>query len=141
MKLLQKLKICSPQMQNKHLVRKSKILTKVTLTNWFDHECGVARNAYHNIRKLYNKHKTVYFKNLKTVSKEYKNTISKSVKRFKNQRVEKLRNLKTSKPREFWKIINSVDKRRSQVPPFDELHTFLKNLNSNESEQTAEGIK
>ena len=27
-----------------------------THKKWFYHECRVARNAYHNIRKLYNKH-------------------------------------------------------------------------------------
>ena len=104
---------------------------------WFDNECRVARNAYHRIRKLYNKHKTTYYKNLlKTVSKEYKCKISKSVKNFKNQRVQKLRNLKTSNPKEFWKIINSVDKRSYQMPPLDEMHNFFKNLNSDDNDQT-----
>ena len=84
----------------------------------------------------------MYFKNiLKTVSKEYKSTIAKAVKSYKNQRVEKLRNLKTSKPRDFWKIINSVDKRSDNLPPLDELHSFFfKKLNSTENEQTNEGI-
>ena len=104
---------------------------------WFNQECRGARNLYHNARKLYNKHKTLYFKNaLKTVSKEYKSTISKAVKNFKKQRVDKLRNLKTLKPRDYWKIINSVDKHSSSLPPLNELHAFFKELNSAEKEQT-----
>ena len=40
---------------------------------WFDSDCRKARNIYHNARKLYNKHKTLYYKNmLKTVSTAYK---------------------------------------------------------------------
>ena len=112
--------------------------TKTILSNknknckkWFDKECREARNTYHNVRKLYNKHKNTYFKSLlKTVSKEYKNKISKNIRKFKNQRVNKLKTLKTSNPKEFWKIINSVDKQSSSVPPLSELHTFFKNLNS-----------
>ena len=43
---------------------------------WFSFECRNARNSYHKARKLYNIHKTEYYKTLlKTVSKTYKNTV------------------------------------------------------------------
>ena len=39
---------------------------------WFNFECRNARNSYNKIRKLYNIHKTEYYKTLlKTVSKTY----------------------------------------------------------------------
>ena len=58
---------------------------------WFNKECHEARNVYHHIRKLYNRHKTAYFKTLLTiVSKEYKSKISQNMKKFKNQTVSKL---------------------------------------------------
>ena len=72
---------------------------------------------------------------LKTVSKDYKCKISKNRAKFKNQRVDRLRNLKTSNPKEFWKIINSVDKRNTPLPPIGELHDFFKNLNSHDNDQ------
>ena len=72
---------------------------------------------------------------MKTVSKDYKCKISKSRAKFKNQRVDRLRNLKTSNPKEFWKIINSVDKRNTPLPPIGELHDFFKNLNSHDNDQ------
>lgn len=85
---------------------------------------------------MFNKYKTPYYKNLlKSVRKEYKLSISKNVKKFKNQRVEKLKSIKTTNPKEFWKIINSVDKTCSKLPPLDELHNFFKNLNSSDSDQ------
>ena len=35
-----------------------------THKEWFDNECKRARNVYHYTRKLYNKHKNTYYKNL-----------------------------------------------------------------------------
>ena len=73
--------------------------------------------------------KNTYFKDLlKSASKNYKSRITQSVKTFKSQRVEKLRNLKSTNPKEFWKIINSVDKKNTHTPPLDELHNFFKNF-------------
>ena len=59
---------------------------------WFNFECRNARNSYPKIRKLYNIHKTEYYKHLlKTVNKTYKNTIHKSINKYKNEKIEKLR--------------------------------------------------
>ena len=55
--------------------------------------------------------------------------------KFKKIRVRKLRNLKTSNLKEFWKLINSEDRRSPQMPTLDELHNFFKNLNSNDNDQ------
>ena len=105
---------------------------KITHQNkpWFDSDCHKARNSYHNARKLYNKHKTQYYKNiLKTVSKAYKRTISTSVKKHKNIKVQKIKQLKSKKPRDFWKIINSVDKKETTLAPLEKLHDFFRSIN------------
>lgn len=81
---------------------------------WFNFECRKARNVYHKARKLYNKYKTLHYKNiLKSVSKDYKNTISLSVRKFKQDRVLKLKTLRSNNPKEYWKIINSIDKQKN----------------------------
>ena len=106
---------------------------------WFNTECKNARNIYHNARKMYNKAKTQFYKNrLKIVSKEYKNIISKSVKNFKKSRVEKLRNLRHTNAKEYWKIINSAEQKDVRSPPLNDLYTYFKNLNSNDTSHSSE---
>ena len=105
--------------QNKHMNKK-----------WFNQECRNARNTYHYIRKQYNMYKTVHYKNrLKNVSKLYKRAISKNVTIYKNEKISKLKNLKRAKPRDFWKIINSVNKQENYTAPLHELYKYFKSLN------------
>ena len=69
---------------------------------WFNKQCINARNTYHKTRKMYNKYKSDYYKNLlKAVSKNYKQTLSTHKKTFQNQKVEKLRRLKNANPKEY----------------------------------------
>ena len=97
---------------------------------WFNAECRAARSTYHKTRKLYNKYKTTHYKLLlKTVSKEYKNKMSQNIRRYKNNRIEKLKNLKYAKPREFWKIINSIDEKNNKTAPLQDLYNYFKNIN------------
>ena len=51
---------------------------------WFNTECFRTRNLYHTCRKIYNRHKTNYCKNIffKFVSKKYKTTLSKTHKKL-----------------------------------------------------------
>ncbi|MEW8546895.1 MAG: reverse transcriptase family protein [Candidatus Thiodiazotropha sp.] len=108
-----------------------------TNKKWFNKECRSARNKYHYIRKIYNKNKNTYNKNLlKAASKEYKTSISKNMKKYKNERINKLKKVKTSNPKEFWKILNSADKRTSHMPPLKDLYKYFKDLNSNKAEKT-----
>ena len=77
---------------------------------WFNAECFEARNTFHKVRKLYNKYKTAHYNNLlKNISKEYKMKMNRSFEKFQNENICKLCHLKSAKPREFWKIINSLD--------------------------------
>ena len=101
---------------------------------WFNRSCINARNIFHKTRKLYNKYKTDYYKNLlKTVSKNYKNTLSKHFKKFKTERVKKLRRLKTTDPKQYWKIINSDKKTNETSAPLNELFNFYKSTSEIEN--------
>ena len=52
---------------------------------WFNIPCIRARNLYHKTRKMYNRYKSDYYKNmLKAVSTNYKKTLSLQQKRFKD---------------------------------------------------------
>ena len=109
-------------------------LNKPTKKKWFNQECRSARNTYHYVRKQYNKYKTNHLKNLlKIVSKQYKGAISKNINMFKKEKINKLRNLKDAKPRNFWKIINSVDKKEKSTAPLHELYDYFKTLNEDDN--------
>ena len=65
------------------------------------------------------------------MSKEYKNVIKQSISRFKTEKINKLKNLKNAKPREFWKIINSVDKKENNSNvPLEDLYKYFKEINA-----------
>ena len=97
---------------------------------WFNRKCINARNLYHKTRKMYNKYKTNYYKNLlKIVSKNYKRTLYTQNKIFKANRVEKLRRLKTNNPKEYWKIINSDKKNEDSQASLEDLFNFYQHMN------------
>ena len=97
---------------------------------WFNRECRVARNVYHNTRRLYNRYKSDHNKKnlLKTVSKNYKHTISKRIKSYDNERINKLRDLRSSNPKEYWKILNASDRRKRSEACLDDLYSFFKSI-------------
>ena len=66
------------------------------------------------------------------MSKQYKGAISKNINMFKKEKINKLRNLKDAKPRNFWKIINSVDKKENSTAPLHELYDYFKTLNEDD---------
>ena len=106
---------------------------------WFNAECRAARSTYHKTRKLYNKYKTTHYKLLlKSVSKEYKNKMAKNVRRYKNNKIDKLKNLKYAKPREFWKIINSIDDKNRDTAPLQDLYNYFKNINQEKETEKEE---
>ena len=54
---------------------------------WFNDECFHSRNLYHKCRRMYNKYKSNYYKNiLKIVSKTFMTTLSKHNERIKIKR-------------------------------------------------------
>ena len=67
---------------------------------WFNGACFRARNLYHKCRKMYNKYKSNYYKNvLKLVSKKYKTTLSKTQRMYNDKKITDIRNLKCTNPK------------------------------------------
>ena len=48
------------------------------------------------------------------------------MKRFKQDRIQQIRSAKSTNPKEFWKIINSTDKKKDTIASLDDLFTILK---------------
>lgn len=106
---------------------------------WFNINSNVARNEYHRVRKLYNRNKTHENKNnLKIVSKRYKTVMKQSINRFKTERISKLKNLKNAKPKEYWKIINSTDKKDEFSPPLENLYSYFKEVNAQQYDEESQ---
>ena len=112
-----------------------------TNKQWFNKECRDARNTYHNVRRLYNKYKTNHYKHLlKNVSNAYKKAISKNIKRHNNEKITKLRSMKRGQPRDFWKIINSVNSQPKTASTLSDLFDYFKNVNANIPEDTSNNL-
>ena len=75
---------------------------------------------------------------MKTVSKNYKHTISKCIKSYDNARINKLRDLRSSYPKEYWKILNFSDRRQSSEACLDDLYSFFKSINEENSYDDSE---
>lgn len=106
---------------------------------WFNINSNVARNEYHRVRKLYNRNKTHENKNnLKIVSKRYKTVMKQSINHFKTERISKLKNLKNAKPKEYWKIINSTDKKYQFSPPLENLYSYFKEVNAQQYDEESQ---
>ena len=68
--------------------------------------------------------------NLKHASQCYKRTITFHLNKFNQSMQNKLRNLKMKTPKEFWKIINSIERNiDEQNMTLESLYTFFKDLN------------
>ena len=110
--------------------KRTENLDKPKSKPWFNREYRGARDTFHNVRKLYNNYKTQHLKNLlKDVSKTYKVTIAQNIRKFRNSKIDKLKNLKFAKPKAFWKIINSVDKKKERTASLNDLYEYFKSLN------------
>ena len=71
-------------------------------------------------------------KALKIASRNYKKTMNTHINQFKKKMQTKLRNLKVENPKEFWKIINSIDQDNDeQNINLDTLYNLFKTLNEN----------
>ena len=98
---------------------------------WFNLDCRNARNLYHRCRRMYNKHKTNYYKNiLRIVSKKYKRTLTKNYRKYKENKASELRRLKSTDLRKYWKIINSDNNKNNIQASVDDLYDFFKTTNA-----------
>ena len=94
---------------------------------WFNGACFRARNLYHKCRKMYNKYKSKYYKNvLKLVSKKYKTTLSKTQLMYNDKKITDIRKLKSTNPKKYWKVMNTKNKKHEVQAPLEDLYNFFK---------------
>ena len=103
---------------------------------WFGYKCKNARRKYHIARKINNINPTNNNKSkLKETSKNYKRTMNFCINKFNHNMQDKLRNLKSKNPKDYWKFINSLSKKKDNDKiDIEILHEFFKNLNEQSHE-------
>ena len=94
-------------------------ISKITNNKpFFGPECTKWRNEYNRVRKKYNRNKTQQNKvNLNNASKHYKQTLNKFIRKHKMQSENKLRQMHAKKPKDYWKVLNSLKKQKNTVSP------------------------
>ncbi|MEW8546328.1 MAG: reverse transcriptase family protein [Candidatus Thiodiazotropha sp.] len=98
---------------------------------WFNSTCIRARNLYHKTRKMYNRYKSEYYKNLlKVISKSYKTTLAVQHRKYNDKKICRLRNLRKNNPKEYWKIINSSKTEENPSASLTDFYNFFKNVNA-----------
>ena len=112
---------------------------------WFGEKCRTARFHYHKARKRYSKFKTTQNKQiLKQLSKQYKTVMNQEINRHKFAQEDKLRNMQTHNPKDYWKYINSLNKKQADSsPPAEEFFEYYKNINAgdeNDASDTFEDV-
>lgn len=97
---------------------------------WYGVKCSTARTNYHQARKRYNRFKTNQNKqNLNELSKKYKSTMNQEINKYKFEQEDKLRKLQTNRPKDYWKYINSLNKKRTNnSPTADEFYDYYKKI-------------
>ena len=94
----------------------------------FGYNCKSARRKYHIAKKNNIKPSETNKTYLQTVSKMYKFTMNKCINKHNKQMQQMLRNLKHKNYKEFWKIINNIE-RKGDDPDIsiDTLYEYFKN--------------
>ena len=108
--------------------------------------CESARNNYLKAKKVHSKIPTHENKNrLTSASKLYKKKMSFHINKFNRLQLKKLRKLHDKTPKQYWKILDSIDNKdeKSDIE-LDTLFDFFKDLNKNNdsayNDQTANNI-
>ena len=109
----------------------------VHLTN---HACKIARKKYHRARNTYNLNKNNQTKKSIFFSIQYKLTMNNYIYKYRNVKINKLRTMQTKNPKDYWKYIKSLDKKKDKnYPSLSSLHEHFKNINkSNEPHENYE---
>ena len=105
---------------------------------WFGPQCYKARNSYHYARKAYQIHKCdVNKRRLKKASVHYKQTINTYMSKHKYTAEKKLRSMSSTKPKDYWKFLNSLKtNNQTKYPPIETFFEYFKNANkSNDSDE------
>lgn len=74
-----------------------------------------ARKKFHINKYIHSRIKSADSKeNLKAASKKYKNVMDESIKYYSKELSNKLKNLRSNNTQEYWKILNSHNKKKNK---------------------------
>ena len=101
---------------------------------WFGLQCQKARKRFHAARKTHSVQKSDFsLRLLKNASKRYKATAKKFHAKYIVGLQNKIRKLRTERPKDYWKMINSLSSKNESIPvPLNDMFEYFKSLNSNE---------
>ncbi|MES9879996.1 MAG: reverse transcriptase family protein, partial [Sedimenticola sp.] len=102
---------------------------------WYGHECNNTRTEYLHSKNVFKSNPSETNKQrLKTTSKKYKKTLNKHISKHKQKAQTKIRELHSNKPKEFWKILNNIDKKKTDDKiSLDTLYEYFKEMNANDN--------
>ena len=84
---------------------------------WFGLQCNKARKRYQTARKNHSHQKNDASRRIiLNASKRYKATIKKYHSKHLIGLQNKIRQLRTEQPKQYWKLINSIDKKKDNIP-------------------------
>ena len=117
----------------KSFKQKRNVLSKTNTDKiWFGQDCKNAKMAYEGAKSKHNKNPNPVNKTiLQEKSKSYKKTMNKYInKHIKNTKIN-LRSFNKNNPKEFWKIINSLEsKQKDETLDINEFHNYFENTNA-----------
>lgn len=99
---------------------------------WFGLQCEKSRKRYQAARKNHSVQKSESSKRIMmNASKRYKSIIKQYYTKHIIGLQNKIRKLRTEKPKEYWKLINSIDKKNNNIPiSMENMYNYFKTLNS-----------
>ena len=100
---------------------------------WYNANCKTKRKIFHGCRRIYGHVKNQVNKNaMKRASKEYKREMSKSFKEYQLKTATALREKSKKDPKGLWKLLNNIDKPKSDSGSnvgLDAFYEYFKNQN------------
>jgi hypothetical protein len=100
---------------------------------WYNANCKTKRKIFHRCRRIYGHVKNQVNKNaMKRASKEYKREMSKSFKEYQLKTATALREKSKKDPKGLWKLLNNIDKPKSDSGSnvgLDAFYEYFKNQN------------
>lgn len=104
---------------------------------WFGYQCNKAKLSYNKARKSFQLYRSsVNRRSLLCASKQYKKTMNKYINKYKLSQQSKLRKMHKKSPKEYWKYLNSINRKKNiKQPAIEDLFEFFKTLNANDNSE------
>ena len=103
-----------------------------TKKTWFGYQCAKSRKTYHRAKKMHSNHPSSASKaSVVSASKKYKKKLNYFIRKHKKDTQNKLRKLRSKSPKQFWKILNSLQsKTENKDISMNDLYNFFKDIYS-----------